>query len=223
MLRSVVTLGLALAASFFGCQAIDGLPGRASFGAAWFRETLAVPSEWVVGLLSLYLLMVLWHVYLRSAESKAAAKAWADAPGSGVTPLLIVWNYGLMVLSMVMLVGCLQSAARIAAHGAGGPLVSLLCDGATMWTASSPDHGLLWQLLFMWSKFPELFDTVLLVLRGRPVIFLHWYHHITVLLFCWAVVSRLRIAMMPRDQLTISARFLLNKPSFLPPTPPPLR
>ena len=195
MLRSVVTLVLGLAASFFGCRAIDGLPGRASFGAAWFRETLAVPSEWVVGLLSLCLVMVLWHVYLRSAESKAAAKAWADAPGSGVTPLLIVWNYGLMVLSMVMLVGCLQSAARIQSEGkgqgVGGPLVSLLCDGTTMWSTGSSDHGLLWQLLFMWSKFPELFDTVLLVLRGRPVIFLHWHHHVTVLLFCWAVVRRL--------------------------------
>eukprot|EP00658_Telonema_sp_P-2_P004172 TRINITY_DN11565_c0_g1_i4.p2 TRINITY_DN11565_c0_g1~~TRINITY_DN11565_c0_g1_i4.p2 ORF type:complete len:149 (+),score=23.34 TRINITY_DN11565_c0_g1_i4:210-656(+) len=28
-------------------------------------------------------------------------------------------------------------------------------------------------------------DTVWLMLRGRPVIFLHWYHHVTVMLFCW--------------------------------------
>ena len=36
----------------------------------------------------------------------------------------------------------------------------------------------LWQL-------PELIDTVFLVLRGRNVIFLHWFHHLTVLLYCW--------------------------------------
>lgn len=39
--------------------------------------------------------------------------------------------------------------------------------------------------LFIFSKIPEFGDTVLMVLSGRPVIFLHWYHHITVCLFCW--------------------------------------
>lgn len=28
-------------------------------------------------------------------------------------------------------------------------------------------------------------DTVFLVLRKREVIFLHWFHHVTVLLYCW--------------------------------------
>jgi hypothetical protein len=38
---------------------------------------------------------------------------------------------------------------------------------------------------FVLSKVPELVDTVFLVLKKKPVIFLHWYHHITVLLYCW--------------------------------------
>jgi elongation of very long chain fatty acids protein 6 len=43
----------------------------------------------------------------------------------------------------------------------------------------------LWVQLFILSKLGELIDTVFLVLHKRPVIFLHWYHHVTVLVFCW--------------------------------------
>lgn len=43
----------------------------------------------------------------------------------------------------------------------------------------------LWVQLFVLSKFPELFDTFFIVIHKKPLIFLHWYHHITVLLYCW--------------------------------------
>lgn len=42
-----------------------------------------------------------------------------------------------------------------------------------------------WSWLFVLSKLPELGDTVFIVLRKQPLIFLHWYHHITVLLYSW--------------------------------------
>ena len=43
----------------------------------------------------------------------------------------------------------------------------------------------LWVQLFIFSKIPELIDTFFIVARQRPLIFLHWYHHVTVLLYCW--------------------------------------
>ncbi|VDL66713.1 unnamed protein product [Nippostrongylus brasiliensis] len=42
-----------------------------------------------------------------------------------------------------------------------------------------------WACMFAFSKIAELGDTVFLVLRKRPVIFLHWYHHAVVLVYCW--------------------------------------
>merc|ERR1719502_696310 len=40
-------------------------------------------------------------------------------------------------------------------------------------------------LYFNLSKMPEFVDTIFLRLRKRPVIFLHWYHHIVTMLYCW--------------------------------------
>ena len=45
---------------------------------------------------------------------------------------------------------------------------------------------ILWIYVFYLSKYYELLDTVILLLKGRPLIFLHWYHHFITLLLVWA-------------------------------------
>ncbi|KAL3902640.1 MAG: hypothetical protein SGPRY_011983, partial [Prymnesium sp.] len=40
-----------------------------------------------------------------------------------------------------------------------------------------------------YTQLAELLDTFFLLLRKSPVILLHWYHHVTVLLFCWHAYS----------------------------------
>lgn len=42
-----------------------------------------------------------------------------------------------------------------------------------------------WKMLFFFSKIAELMDTVFIILRKNKLLFLHWYHHLTVLMLCW--------------------------------------
>jgi hypothetical protein len=39
--------------------------------------------------------------------------------------------------------------------------------------------------IFCISKVPELIDTLFIVLRKQKLIFLHWFHHATVLIYSW--------------------------------------
>ena len=43
----------------------------------------------------------------------------------------------------------------------------------------------LWAFLFVFAKILELGDTIFIVLRKQKLIFLHWYHHITVMCYGW--------------------------------------
>jgi len=42
-----------------------------------------------------------------------------------------------------------------------------------------------WIFLFGLFKIPEMLDTVFLAVRKKTIILLHWYHHLSVMLFCW--------------------------------------
>ena len=99
------------------------------------------------------------------------------------TPLL-VWNAALCAFSALGASAMLARAAAVAA--APGGVRASLC-GALVYDGTAAGF---WLTLFMLSKLPELLDTVFLVLRKREVSFLHAFHHLSVMLYCWFAFAR---------------------------------
>lgn len=97
---------------------------------------------------------------------------------------IAIWNFLLCSFSLVGFVG---TAPVLLRNYLEGGWYRTVC-GDPNWYGHG--FGGLMVSLFIWSKIPELVDTVWLVLKRRPVIFLHWYHHITVLLYCWHSYSK---------------------------------
>jgi len=93
---------------------------------------------------------------------------------------LALWNAG---LSLFSLVGLLRTLPQLVHNLGSYTLEENLCWDPQM-TYGSGSTGL-WVQLFILSKFPELVDTFFIIIHKKKLIFLHWYHHITVLLYCW--------------------------------------
>jgi len=93
---------------------------------------------------------------------------------------LAYWN---LLLSTFSFIGMARTVPHLLHNLSTNSLENNLCSNAQV-TFGGGASGF-WVQMFIFSKIPELFDTVFIVLRKRPLIFLHWYHHVTVLLFCW--------------------------------------
>lgn len=100
----------------------------------------------------------------------------------------VVWNILLAVFSIV---GMMRTVPHLYWYLREKGFESTVCIDPNLWYLDGASG--MWVGLFIYSKIPELIDTVFLVLRRRPVIFLHWFHHLTVLLYCWHAYQ-LRIA-----------------------------
>jgi len=93
--------------------------------------------------------------------------------------LLILWN---ALLTAFSLLGTYYTLPEFISHLRKYGYFDSYCtvDG---YYRKQPQAFWIWA--FHFSKAPELGDTVFLILRKKPVSFLHLYHHTSVLLWCW--------------------------------------
>ena len=98
-----------------------------------------------------------------------------DRPRYDLRKELALWSAILAVFSIFMTARLLAEALYVLyMHG-----WEYTCCVPTIYFG---DTGL-WAFLFTASKLYELGDTVFIILRKQPLIFLHWYHHATVLCY----------------------------------------
>mmetsp|Transcript_27756 Transcript_27756/g.36379 ORF Transcript_27756/g.36379 Transcript_27756/m.36379 type:complete len:288 (+) Transcript_27756:144-1007(+) len=94
--------------------------------------------------------------------------------------LLALWNLGLSAFSAIGMIRTVPHLAWLLYHHGFNDLICTVPSIAYGSGAAG-----MWTKWFILSKIPELGDTIFIVLRKKPLIFLHWYHHVTVLLYCW--------------------------------------
>jgi hypothetical protein len=90
---------------------------------------------------------------------------------------LFIWN---MLLSTFSIMGTIRLLPIFINKLSTDGLYGSICDLDHVYGISG-----CWGWLFVLSKALELFDTFFIIVRKQKLIFLHWFHHITVLIYSW--------------------------------------
>lgn len=131
----------------------------------WMKENSVVPIVAVI----LYLILVF-----------GGRKYMSDKPAGNWRTSLAFWNFGLSLFSWI---GFFRVFPHILHNIMTHSTRDLICNNPeAMYGSGSTGF---WVQMFILSKFPELIDTFFIVIHKKPLLLLHWYHHITVLLYCW--------------------------------------
>lgn len=87
---------------------------------------------------------------------------------------LFLWNFALAAFSTI---GTLRVWEEFFYTYKNFGFNGTICDGSGILKSSTASF---WLWMFAMSKIAEFGDTAFIVLRKQTLIFLHWYHHVTV-------------------------------------------
>ncbi|KAI1714522.1 GNS1/SUR4 family domain-containing protein [Ditylenchus destructor] len=142
------------------------LPMEEGFSSAW--STQWMQDYWQHSVTISIAYVVLIYAGQKYMESK---KPFA------LDSALFWWN---MLLAVFSLSGMVRMAPEMFWSVNSNSLVYSICTASFAQGVSG-----YWTEKFAFSKVFELIDTAFIVARKRPLIFLHWYHHVTVLVYTW--------------------------------------
>lgn len=140
-------------------------PERITQQLQWFK------SNWTISFYPVFVYVAFLVIGLRYMR---------EQPPFKLNNPLGFWSLGLTILSFFGSVHCVSAVVtNITKHG----IVESFCRYRGDVTTS------LWVIIFAWSKIPELIDTVFIVLRKQKLIFLHYYHHLLTVIYCFHALS----------------------------------
>jgi elongation of very long chain fatty acids protein 6 len=100
-----------------------------------------------------------------------------------VKSYMVVWNGGLSLFSVL-------SFKYVALPLAGSPFFLTTAGICGVPAVVCPTVACMrWTGLFAWSKFPEMVDTVWVILRKRELALLHVWHHLSVAAYCLGQIT----------------------------------
>jgi len=108
-----------------------------------------------------------------------------NRPAYDLRKLMAAWN---LFLALFSIMGFTRTAPQVLHNLVNYSWYDNMCtDGQSLVGTGTTAY---WIMIFTMSKFFELFDTFFIIVHKKKLMFLHWYHHITVLLCCWhSIVS----------------------------------
>ncbi|ODN05583.1 putative fatty acid elongation protein 3 [Orchesella cincta] len=141
----------------------------------WFEKcNLQERIEWCIK----YWTICLWSTGIYLCLIFAGQMWMKNRAPMKLTRLLTCWNLGLAIFSTIAFFRTVPELFQILSKPNGFHRSVCIRENFN-------ESSAFWGWLYMVSKILELGDTLFIVLRKKPLIFLHWWHHVTVLNAVW--------------------------------------
>jgi len=144
---------------------LEGLVGMEDHD--WYRDYMKNNIGIPIALNALYISSLYFGTKYMSTRPSFDLRKW-----------LFAWS---VVLAVYSIVGTFRTWIVVSEIYNESGMYGIVCSNKIY----LDDISRFWSFSFVISKMFEFGDTAFIVLRKKPLIFLHWYHHATVSMYTW--------------------------------------